>query len=254
MNFFKQLSEIGVQNLELKVTIKDETLSVMIIPEIKNVNSIPLTVSGSAEELDAGFFDVISAPLKKTVGLTSNVEEFEDSLEEKPKATTGRAPAKPKAETKKKVAPYKHQKYLDAITDIVEAEDYELTEENKEELSEAVNKLLVMDSKNEVALEWEQKIKDLSSEEESENDLGVEEKEEDIVDEQPEPKVQKEEKPAPKEKLKETIKEKVEDKTEKKVTAPPAPPAEEETSSDEDIIFDDDDDQLDLDFEDFFNK
>jgi PRTRC genetic system protein E len=249
MNFFKQLSEIGVQNLELKVTIKDDTLSVMIIPEIKNISAIPLTVVGTAEELDEGFFGIISAPLKKTVGLVSNVEEFEKSVENKAatKSDSGTAEdkeptPKAKAATKKKTPPYKHQKYLDAILAIVDAEGYILTEENKEELSEATSKLLVMDSKNEVALEWEQKIKDLSLEPNEEITI-VEEKDEPVKEVVPEPKSE----PVVEVKVEEPVVE------EKKVVTPPAPPTDEETSSDEEEInFDDDD--LDLDFEDFFTS
>ena len=87
MNFFKKLTELGVQKLELKVVIKDDVLSVIIIPEVQNANLIPLTVSGTAEEMDEDFFNVVTTPLQKVAGLSSNVSDFEKSAEAKPTAT-----------------------------------------------------------------------------------------------------------------------------------------------------------------------
>lgn len=225
MNFFTQLAETEVQNLELKVVTKNDVMSVIITPVMKDKNKsiVPLTVSGTAQELDEGFFDVITNPLKKAAGLTSNVEEFEKSLEEKPleqKADTTKT--EPKAKAAPKPKPYKHQKYLDPILEIINAEGFVLSEENKKPLSEAVNKLLVMDSKNEVALEWEEKIKDLSPKQ-------TEIFKEEIVEEKVVPEVKKEEPKA--------------------VTPPPAPQEEE---GDDDDFFDDSD--LDLDMESFFDN
>ena len=267
MEFFKQLSEVGVNKLELQVVIKNETISVIITPELKNVKAIPLTVSGTAEELDEGFFDVITKPLQKAGGLASNVEEFEKSLENKPtepaKAKGTTKPATAKEKPAKKTPPYKYQKYLDGILNIVNADGYELTADNKSELQEAVDKLLVMDAKNETALEWDKNIKDLTPKDDAPEEKPVEEKKESPKDDAPEEKPVEEKKESPKEDLPEPEKkaekttatkqkaeeQKVEEKTEKKVAPPPAP--EETVSEDDEAPFFDDED-LDLDFEDFF--
>lgn len=259
MNFFKQLSEVGVQNLELKVVIKNEILSVIIIPEMKNSNMVPLTVSGTAEELDEGFFGVISAPLKKTAGLISNVEEFEKSMENKPAAATAKdkktdedsteketkVPASRKKAEPKPVV-YKHQKYVDKILAIVDVEGYELTEENSSDLANAVNLLLVVDAENEVAVKWDEAIKNLTAKETEKEEPQVEEKVAEVKETVPAEEPKAEKAAVVKEKPAET---KVEEKEKAKVTPPPAPEKEEKA---DDEFFDDDD--LDLDFEDFFSK
>lgn len=249
MNFFKQLSETGLLKVEINLVVKDESMTAIITPHIKGKNPLPLTVTGTAEELDEGFFEVVTTPLKKAAGLISNVEEFEASLdetstetkkaEEKTTATKEKAAAKA---TTKKAPVYKHQKYLDAILNIVNADGFVLNEENKDTLYAATSKLLVMDSKNEVALEWEKKIKELSG--------PIDEPK--VVEEKEKP-VPVEEKVVAEEKTEEPVKEesKSEEKIEKKPTPPPAPEKDEVSSNDdEDPFFDDDD--LNMDFEDFF--
>ena len=252
MNFFKQLSETGVKSIDVKLTIVGETLSAIIsLPNVKG--AIPLTVSGSAEELDESFFDVVNNPLKKASGLSSNVEDFEKSLDAKPAAAKSKESDedskitdKPATKEKpvKKTPPYKHQKLLDGILTIVNTEGYVLSEENKEDLLTAVNKLLVMDSKNEVGLEWEAKIKELGQLLPTEE---VEEKEEVTEEAVPETKEEpvaeaKKETPAVKEKVKKESK-----------PLPPAPKKEEPAAEEEEDDKFSDDNDLDMDFEDFFN-
>ena len=246
MNFFKQLSETGVKNIDVKLTIVGETLSAIIsLPNVKG--AIPLTVSGSAEELDESFFDVVNNPLKKASGLSSNVEDFEKSLDAKPAAAKSeksdedsKTTDKPATKEKpvKKAPPYKHQKLLDAVLAIVNIEGYILSEENKEDLLTAVNKLLVMDSKNEIGLEWETKIKELDQlfpTEEVTEEAVPETKEEPVAE-------AKKETPAVEEKVKKESK-----------PLPPAPKKEEPAAEEEEDDKFSDDDDLDMDFEDFFN-
>lgn len=249
MNFFKQLSETGVKSIDVKLTIVGETLSAIIsLPNVKG--AIPLTVSGSAEELDESFFDVVNNPLKKASGLSSNVEDFEKSLDAKPDDVKSeksdedsKAADKPAAKEKavKKAPPYKHQKLLDTVLAIVDAEGYILSEENKEELLTAVNKLLVMDSKNEIGLEWEAKIKELGQLFSTEEKEEVPEKTIPDVKEEPVAEVKKET-PAVEEKVKKESK-----------PLPPAPKKEEPAAEEEEDDKFSDDDDLDMDFEDFFN-
>jgi len=41
----------------------------------------PIVLAGNAEELDEGFFDVVSQPIQKASGLLIAMKEFEDSLD-----------------------------------------------------------------------------------------------------------------------------------------------------------------------------
>ena len=242
MNFFKQLSETNVKNIDIKLTVVGETLSAIIsLPNIKG--SIPLTVSGTADEMDESFFDVVNNPLKKASGISSNVEDFEKSLDAKPDDVKSEIAEKPLIKEKpvKKTPPYKHQKLLDAILEIVNNEEYILSEENKEELLTAVNKLLVMDSKNEIALEWETKIKELTQTLPTKEVKEVAEKTISDVKEELVTEVEKETS-VTEEKVKKESK-----------PLPPAPKKEEPAAEKEEEDNFSDDNDLDMDFEDFFN-
>lgn len=198
MSFFQNLSNTGIANIEIKVVIKDGIVSVLVDPKStardKAIQTIqPISISGTAEELDAEFFNIISEPLKKTSGIISNIEEHEKSAdeaakqksEEKKKATSktkagDKKPVEktedsenseseskpadkikePKPEKPKKPEPEsKFKKYEDAVLEIINAPGFKLKATNKLQLKEKVDFLLVMDKTNKLGLEWEAKIK-----------------------------------------------------------------------------------------------
>lgn len=199
MDFFKKIAEIGLANVDIKIVVKEDILSVLIDPKSmakdKSLKLIqPATISGTAAEIDEIFFDTITEPLKKTAGIITNIEEHEKSAEAAKKAkedekkasadkksktsdsgsgvvsksgekdTTANKPAKdpkPKAEKPPKPEPpYQFQKYEDAVRSIVEVPGFKIKSSNISELKDKVNYLLVMDKNNKLGIEWEKKIKD----------------------------------------------------------------------------------------------
>ena len=101
MNFFQQISTVGVESLEIKIVNKKNTLSVSILPKSnsKTMETLkPIVITGAPEELDKEFFNIVSSPIEKTVSLISNIEEYEKSLE----AVKAEKEEKKKAESKKK--------------------------------------------------------------------------------------------------------------------------------------------------------
>lgn len=182
MNFFQQISTLGVESLEIKIVNKQNTLSVSILPKSnsKTMETLkPIVITGVPEELDKEFFNIVSSPIEKTVSIISNIEEYEKSLEAV-KAVKAEKEEKKKAESKKKetakaekstdkvvekpkekpAPPSPYKKYEDAILEIVSVENFKIFRSNRTTLKDAVDKLLIMDKTNELGKKWEQVIKD----------------------------------------------------------------------------------------------
>jgi len=79
----------------------------------------PLNLRGTTEELDNGFFDNITAPLKSASGLMVNMEAFLKQMEEAKKQS---AMQKEKADNAKKEQDSKDKKYKDAMAKADELE------------------------------------------------------------------------------------------------------------------------------------
>ena len=182
MNFFQQISTLGVESLEIKIVNKNNTLSISVLPKSnsKTMETLkPIVISGAPEELDKEFFNIVSSPVQKTASLISNIEEYEKSLEAV-KAEKEEKEEKKKVEAKKKEAtkteksidkvvekpkekpapPSPYKKYEDAILEIVSVENFKIFRSNRTTLKDAVDKLLIMDKTNELGKKWEQVIKD----------------------------------------------------------------------------------------------
>lgn len=119
-NFFRQLAKLNlVGDLQMILRPKEENsfvLSVLLNNEqcgdkAKNL-ILPINLNGTAEELDNGFFENISAPLQTTSGLMVNMEAFMKSLEEAQKKS---AMEKEKADKEKKEKEAKEKKYKEAF-------------------------------------------------------------------------------------------------------------------------------------------
>ena len=174
MNFFQQISTLGVESLEIKIVNKNNTLSISVLPKSnsKTMETLkPIVISGAPEELDKEFFNIVSSPIEKTVFLISNIKEYEKSLkaieakkeESKKKETTKTEKSADKVVEKPKekpAPPSPYKKYEDAILEIVSVENFKIFRSNRTTLKDAVDKLLIMDKTNELGKKWEQVIKD----------------------------------------------------------------------------------------------
>lgn len=133
-NFFKQIAKMDMDS-KLMLTIAKATDSSLIISifiqndgcgdKAKNIIP-PLNLSGSAEELDEGFFKHITAPLQTASGLISNMEVFIKQVEEAKKQS---AMEKDKGDKEKKEKESKDKKYSEAME---KAETLEALEKFKE--------------------------------------------------------------------------------------------------------------------------
>jgi PRTRC genetic system protein E len=119
-NFFRQIAKMSINSrLMLTIAKKDDTnliVSIMVQNEgcgdkAKNIIP-PLNISGTAEELDEGFFDTIRTPIQSATGLMSNMEDFMKQLEV---AKQQSAMEKEKMDKEKKDREAKAKQYTEAM-------------------------------------------------------------------------------------------------------------------------------------------
>ena len=117
---------------------------------------------------------------------TDDDEDDEDCNDEnceveKPKKENVEKPKKENIEKPKKDSPFK--KFEDPLIEFTSIENFEITEENKSQLKDLVDKLLIMDKNNELGIHWEQKIKDFKKSLEDQKTLVEKNIQEEVIDE-----------------------------------------------------------------------
>lgn len=126
-NFFNQIAQLQIKG-DLHLTIakgaeNNLIVSVMIQngacgDHAKNIIP-PLTLRGTVQELDSGFFQTITTPVESASGLMVDMESFIKQMEEAKKQS---AMEKEKADTQKKQLEAKDKKFKDAMAKADELE------------------------------------------------------------------------------------------------------------------------------------
>ncbi|MBT2621942.1 PRTRC system protein E [Chryseobacterium sp. ISL-6] len=120
-NFFNQIAQMNIKG-DLQITIKKGAesnwiVSVLLQNETCGDNAkhliVPLNLRGTAEDLDNGFFENITTPLRTASGLMVNMESFMKQLEESKKQS---AMEKEKTDKEKKEKDRKDQKFQEAMS------------------------------------------------------------------------------------------------------------------------------------------
>ena len=110
--FFQTIYGLLAESTEVGINIKrvNDKLTVAVMPRHREQKEratdrfIPLVASGTPEELDCGFADIMAAPVAKAVGIMTNLREFERQAER------AAAKAKPKAAAEKETKEAKETK------------------------------------------------------------------------------------------------------------------------------------------------
>jgi len=126
-NFFKQISDLQLScNIRLNIQPQqDDKFLVSLLltnDQLKDkaaYNIPPLLLSGTALELDNGFFEAVSRPVQKTNGLLCNLSDHEKGME---KAQKESKQEKEKAESNKKDKDGKRKKFDDQMKKVDELE------------------------------------------------------------------------------------------------------------------------------------
>ena len=110
--FFQTIYGLLAESTEVGINIKrvNDKLTVAVMPRHNELKEratdsfIPLVASGTPEELDCGFADIMAAPVSKAVGIMTNLKEFERQAEK------AAAKGKPKAAAEKETKEAKETK------------------------------------------------------------------------------------------------------------------------------------------------
>ena len=93
-HFFNQIAQLAIQG-KLHLVITQEANSQLVVSVLLENEQCsdpakhllpPLVLRGTAEELDAGFFQSITQPLEETSSLLVNMEQYIESQKQAPKA------------------------------------------------------------------------------------------------------------------------------------------------------------------------
>jgi PRTRC genetic system protein E len=126
-NFFNQIAQMDIIG-DLHITIAkgaENRLIVLVMLQNEQCcdtakHSIPpLSLRGTADELDSGFFENITAPIESASGLMVDMQGYMKRLEDTKKQS---AMEKEKAENQKKEAEAKDKKFNDALAKADELE------------------------------------------------------------------------------------------------------------------------------------
>lgn len=106
MNFFQNIFEL-TDGIDVTISIKRKNgkLTLSVLPQT-TATIQPAIITGTPEELDAGFFDAVKAPIETAKGLKLSLDNFKKSVDMAHKETT--EPAKkeaPKAKLEKPEKP-----------------------------------------------------------------------------------------------------------------------------------------------------
>lgn len=83
--FFTAIHQMMTENVDLTIVIRKANgqLTVATLPKSNGLKDeaqnhiVPLTVTGTPQELDAGFLQTVTRPIQKAGGLIANMAQFE---------------------------------------------------------------------------------------------------------------------------------------------------------------------------------
>lgn len=151
--FFTSISQMMTESVDLTLVIRKANgqLTVSTLPKANGLKDeaanhiIPLTLTGTPEEMDAEFLQHIMQPIRKATGLISNLMEFEKQADKAAANSKAAKDAKAKETKEEKEKREKYEKHMkkaeefitaknhkDAITALQQARMYATADKQKE--------------------------------------------------------------------------------------------------------------------------
>lgn len=151
--FFTSISQMMTESVDLTLVIRkaNEQLTVSTLPKANGLKDeaqnhiVPLTLTGSPQEMDAEFLQHIMQPIRKATGLISNMVEFEKQADKAAANSKAAKDAKAKETKEEKEKREKYEKQMkkaeefitaknhkDAITALQQARMYATADKQKE--------------------------------------------------------------------------------------------------------------------------
>ena len=130
--FFNYINRIMTQGVDLTIVIrkKENLLTVSTLPKSNGLKDegqnhiVPLTLSGTPEELDTGFFPAIQQPIQKTAGLISNMVQFEQQAQKAAENSKAAKEMKERLAKEEKEKKEQYEKHLKKAEEQIAAQNY----------------------------------------------------------------------------------------------------------------------------------
>lgn len=130
--FFTSISQMMTESVDLTLVIRKANgqLTVSTLPKASGLKDeaanhiIPLTLTGTPEEMDAEFLQHIMQPIRKASGLISNMMEFEQQADKAAANSKATKDAKAKETKEEKEKREKYEKHLKKAEELITAKNH----------------------------------------------------------------------------------------------------------------------------------
>lgn len=130
--FFTQFNQLMAGSVDITLVIRKSAtgMTVSVLPKSNGLKDearnhiVPLTLSGTPEELDGGFFQTIARPVRKVSGLLTNMAEFEKQADKAAKDSKAAKEAKAKETKEEKEKREKYEKLMKKADELATAKNH----------------------------------------------------------------------------------------------------------------------------------
>lgn len=130
--FFTQFNQLMTGSVDVTMVIRKSTtgMTVSVLPKSNGLKDeaqnhiVPLTLSGTPEELDNGFFQTIARPVQKVSGLLANMAEFEQQADKAAKDSKAAKDMKAKETKEEKEKREKYEKLMKKADEMIAAKNH----------------------------------------------------------------------------------------------------------------------------------
>ena len=129
---FTQFNQLMTESVDITLVIRKSAtgMTVSVLPKSNGLKDeaqnhiVPLTLSGTPEELDGGFFQTIARPVQKVSGLLTNMAEFEKQADKTAKDSKAAKETKAKETKEEKEKREKYEKLMKKADELITAKNH----------------------------------------------------------------------------------------------------------------------------------
>ena len=130
--FFTAIHQMMTENVDLTIVIRKANgqLTVATLPKSNGLKDeaqnhiVPLTVTGTPQELDAGFLQTVTRPIQKAGGLIANMAQFEAQADKAAANSKAAKEAKSKESKEEREKREKYEKLMKKAEEMTTAKNY----------------------------------------------------------------------------------------------------------------------------------
>lgn len=130
--FFTAIHQMMTESVDLTIVIRKTNgqLTVSTLPKSNGLKDeaqnhiVPLTVTGTPQELDTGFLQAVTRPIQKTCGLISNMAQFEAQADKAAASSKAAKEAKSKETKEEREKREKYEKLMKKANELMATKNF----------------------------------------------------------------------------------------------------------------------------------